>query len=261
MTTQRDQDQLKNMLSSEFVRRNDLTFSWAQTIGYVKALPGFKAAWFASDYDTAGDMRNQNGDDAPIAAQGTPTFGMGAYCPHAQLSGSDYFQDTVGYVITGTESHIDSADRGVTIAGVINPKALTGSQFVASQWGAVNADQNYQVRFPSAAGLYFYVRDTIVGNTGFLIGTATVDTWLYFMASWNQAADTVETWFNDSYTLHSPAGLTSLVGTSTTGFAIGARSDASNYLTGNIGWIALYDQSCAIHRSLREISLGGWPFA
>lgn len=259
MTQQKEADQLKNLMSSEFVRRNDVSFSYAQTIALVKALPGFRSAWFASDYDLNGDMRNQNGVDNPIAAVGTPLFGMGSYCPQVALSGADFFVGVSGNSesITGVESHVSPLSHGFTLAVSLNISVLASAsnQYIAGKWGATT---DYLLYVTNTGFLQILFRDTINGLQGH-VAPLSATGWQTIIVQWDKSNNETHFFVNDHYSKKSQPLLNQITLTSQP-FTIGAHSGSTNFFIGDISFIALYDQYHPMHKALRESSMGGWPF-
>lgn len=259
MTQQKNHEQSQNLQASQFVYRNDIWFSWANTLSLVKALPGFRSAWFSSDYDVNGDLRNQNGVDAALTANGTPIFSMDINFPMVTFGGADYFVGaaSAAQTITGAETHINAASRGLTLAVVFKPDALaTGTaQFIAGKYGTVG---NHYILFLSSTGiLYIQFFDTINGIQQFAFDAPILD-WNFTLMQWDQVNNYVHTWRNDQYIGYNAPNLNQLA-TGNQPFVIAANDAGAVPFSGDVGLVALFDQYSPAHRMLRESALGGWP--
>ena len=259
MTVQENHDQSKSLMSSEFLRRNDVIFSWGALQNFIMALPGFRSAWFGSNYDVNGDLRNINGIDPVLNANNTPDFGIDnqhAFVWFGGVAPYDYFNGTAApYNISGVSTIVRTESRGLTIAGMINIDVLSSViRYIFGKWGTVGTD--YLIALNAANVLQFAINDTFAGITTFNFPAVSTG-WNYFLAQW-RASSNVYLQLNDESIDYAAAGITQITPSAQI-LTMGADNVAGYPFRGGVAWIALFDQYATAHRLLREVSLGGWP--
>lgn len=136
----------------------------AELYADFKGLPGLRGLWFPGSVDNAGTMYDQSGQGRTLTYNGNPTLNVyGGFIPYYDLDGTgDYFSraDEAGLDITGTETTIASAQRGLTLGGWMRFD------------GAGAAEENFLTKRSAGAGnLSYYLRRTSTGLMNFEIST------------------------------------------------------------------------------------------
>lgn len=132
--------------------------------GQFLGLPGLRGLWYPGSQDQTGAIYDQSGQGRTLTYNGNPT--LAAYndlVPYEDYDGTggDYHSraDEAGLDITGTETTIASALRGLTLGGWFYPTSLlSGSRGLIGKYAAAN---------------HSYLLHTSGGGTGwsFLVST------------------------------------------------------------------------------------------
>jgi len=109
-----------DLLGVSLQKRNEANFALGNIASMLSGIPGLRGAWIASSFDENGDIFDISEQGRDVSYNGTPEFDYSALIPYATFDGvNDYFErlDEAGLDITGTETYVASAKRGLTIGG------------------------------------------------------------------------------------------------------------------------------------------------
>jgi hypothetical protein len=138
------------------------------------ALTGLRGFWPMSAFSSAGAAYDQSGNGRTLTYNGNPVFGYDGLAPYCAYDGTgDYHTraDEAGLDITGTETYVDAAYRGLTMGGWFNPAAFTAAavQGLMGKFSAGVNQRSYILRTDPAGGVRF-----TINNTGAAAGNQTV---------------------------------------------------------------------------------------
>lgn len=112
--------ELVDILSTDFIRRNEATVAWGKAVGMHQMLPGLRGFWPMSSSDETGAAFDLSGQGRTLAYNGNPLYSVENLHPGIALDGTgDYLSraDENGLDITGTDATIAAALRGLTLGG------------------------------------------------------------------------------------------------------------------------------------------------
>ena len=170
---------------------SDKYAAFRHLISLFSGLPGLTGLWTAGHLDPTGDWYDWTKNDLTLTAAGTPGLNYhNNLVPYVTFDGAtDYFTraDEAATSITGTESHIDAAVRGLTLGAWAYPTDVTTTNHALSKWAAA-ADYSYSIHFAgSVAGdpVRFYITDD--GNNGDFVDSATyaASAWHFIVGRYN----------------------------------------------------------------------------
>lgn len=116
---QRNADMVR-LLSADLQTRYDATFAWSRAVSAHLALPGLRGFWPMSAVNSFGQALDLSGNALPLGYNGNPTYNYAGLAPYIALDGTgDYLSraDAAALDITGTETYIAAAARGLTFGG------------------------------------------------------------------------------------------------------------------------------------------------
>lgn len=195
MTQQIRNPENVDLLSVDFQKRYEANFAAGNIVSLLRMIPGLRGAWVASGFDSAGDIPDVSNQGRTVTKNGNPLFSFEGLAPIVTLDGTgDYFEraDEAGLDITGTETDVASAKRGLTIGGWFRPSDLTNYQFLMSKWNTGTNNESYALWYRIAGGPpgnNFVFSITTDGITDFYIDssdyTIAMNNWYFIVGSFD----------------------------------------------------------------------------
>lgn len=140
--------ELVDTLDPFFQRRREMPFAWGNVISAYLALPGLRGFWPMSSVGASGEAMDlsahgftlTNNNNAQFEGQGPRSYAKVAVTPW-------YFNraDEAAFDILGTETYIDSGNRGLTIGCWFSLRTLlTVQRTIMAKWSG-GAQQSYRL--------------------------------------------------------------------------------------------------------------------
>lgn len=248
IATQERNSDLVALLTPDFQTRNEPNFAWKSACASYLALPGLRGFWPMSAVAyTNPQGLDLSGNGSHLTNNNTSTFGHTYLIPHVSfVSGSSQsLSKTDGGAanwadITGTETYIDAADRGLTFyAWVYFDNAASANEHIMAKWGGGGAGTwSYRLLRIATGELYGVVSTdgtTFVAKT--TTDTLAATTW-YFVALQYDPSTELSVWINgekDTLAVGVPASIFD----STSAFYLGCSSVPNAYMDGKQSMVAL----------------------
>jgi hypothetical protein len=150
---QKRNDQMADILSSEFQRMNDGAFAWESICSAYLGLPGLRGFWPMTAIGPSGEARDLGGGGFNLGQANNPTVQMSP--PGYTLDGGSSERlsaaDASNFDIVGNEAYILGAYRGMTLGLWVNFESLIAStqQVLMSKWNT-SGQRAYQIVVASA---------------------------------------------------------------------------------------------------------------
>jgi len=250
MAIQKRNDEMVNLLASDFQRRYEPQFAWGNAVSMFLQLPGLRGFWPMSAVDSSGNAQDQSGHAHHLTYTGNPVYGLDletakTLAPYIRFDGTgDYLTrtDEADLDITGTETYFESegsdkgARMGLTLGGWFYPEDDTNDQNLISKWDAASNERSYALNLMGSVAndpVAFYISDDGT-NTDNVTSTATttMNTWAFVAARFNDADSGTEQaiWYNGTKTTDTTARAS--VHSGTADFLIGGQDGGSGLFTG-----------------------------
>ena len=139
--------ELVDILRTDFQHRNEPNFAWKSAVSAGLALPALRGFWPMSSvgYLAATQARDISGEGYHLANNNVADFGYDGLAPYVDLNGTTQYLSRASGVggwatVTGTETHIVTAQRGLTLLGWFKFDSVAGAgwQRLHSKEDAVN---------------------------------------------------------------------------------------------------------------------------
>jgi len=229
-----------NEMTRRVIGFSDKYAAFRHSVSAFRTLPGLRGLWVATEFDTSGNWEDQSRYDLTLTLNGNPTFNYDGLIPYAAFDGTgDYFSrsDEAATSITGTESHIDSSVRGLTLGGWFYTTDTTASQMAITKWAGGGNYSYFLALRGDVAGDPVMLRISDDGTTTATLASSNG----YSSATWHFIVGR----FNDNDTGEELAIFLDAVKTTVTtamasiddnasDFEIGASSSGSDLLTGRV---------------------------
>lgn len=250
MSQQLQNTDLIKLLETYFRRLQSPTWSLADSIAAIQALPGVVGVWPGSTPAATGDLVDKSGNGLTLSARNTPTFGRDTnlLAPYVGLAsvGSQYFDraDEVITSILGTETHIASGVRGLSMGGWFRSDTLGSLQGLMGKDNSGGSQAGY--RLVKTAGNLVQAR--VCSNAtcassaeATTTGAVTSSTW-YFAAMTYLPSSALNVFLGTADGLEKASDTSSVpaaIFDNTNAFEIG-RTSAGNYLNGraSLCWLS-----------------------
>lgn len=153
MALQQRNDEMMDLLRSEYQGRYEPNFAWKSACSAFLALPGLHGFWPMSSLGSAGAAVDISGQGRELSYNGNPTYNYDGLMAYIDLDGTgDYLDinDSVALSITGTETYIDSAVRGLTFGCWTQTSVATTEQSIFGKWNSVGDNRSYNLKTSAA---------------------------------------------------------------------------------------------------------------
>lgn len=221
-----------------FFRRNYAPqHSFADAVAMLHMFPGLVGLWPCSAVGASGQLMDIGGNSLALTNNNTVLFNAAAtsLIPWAEFASgsSEYFSlaDTAILDITGSETHITGAIRGLTLGGWFYFTTNPASSFGLMSKNVPTGNQRAYTLFRHSS---LFVRMQVSGDGSAAVAadsvsTVSAGTW-YFVAGRFDPSTELAVWLNDEKTINTTSIPASLFNSSAA-FEIG-RTDSGNYLNG-----------------------------
>lgn len=226
--------EMVDLLSTDFVRRNESTLAWGKVMSMFQMLPGLRGLWSMSSVNESGNALDLSGQGRTLSYNGNPTYNVSGLVPYIDLDGAgDYLSraDEAGLRILGTETIYAAALRGLTVGGWFYPTANATDEGLISKWVAAGNQRSFMLKKSAANARDFSITTdgaTVVSASG---GTITMNTWHYIVGRFDPSTE-LAAWL-DNVKVTNGAGIPASIFNSNSAFEIG-RYDAGNAFNGNV---------------------------
>ena len=163
-------------------------------VSLFSGLPGLTGLWTASHLDPTGDWYDWTKNDLTLTANGTPGLNIhNNLVPYVTFDGAtDWFSraDEAAISITGSETHIDVAVRGLTLGCWFYSTDATAHQQLISKWSAGAGNYSYLLAYEGAGPDALRIQISDDGtNTDWVDSSDTVTTskWQFAVGRFNDS--------------------------------------------------------------------------
>ena len=191
-------------VASDFQKTYDPAFAWKTAVNAVLALPGLRGCWTMSAFDSAGAAQDQSGHGHVLTYAGNPTYNVVGLAPYIDFDGAgDYLwrADEADLDITGLETYVPAARRGLTFGGWFYVNALTGLDGLMAKWDQIAVDERSYMIYGSGANAAAVISQD--GTAGTLVtivnGNFALQTWQQIVGRFDPGAS-LDCWVNDTVT-------------------------------------------------------------
>lgn len=211
--------------------------SLGEFYGQFQGMPGLRGLWYPGILDSTGAMYDQTGQGRTLTYAGNPAMVLhNSMVPWMRYDGTGDWHtrpDEVGLNISGLETYITAAQRGLTFGGIWRFNSLGAvEQAFISKYNPTGNQRSYELI--STAGNVF---TAVISSNGTTIFTApstvanVIDTWYFVIGRYTPSAELLLRVNNEEYinTTSIPA---SIFATSTSAFRIGSRGDSASPFDG-----------------------------
>lgn len=242
MATQVRNADMVDLLSTDFVDRNESAYAWKSAVSALVALPGVRGAWPMSSIAYAQpeclDVSGNGNHLQAAAALGNVTFGQDPTPGLAQIAifggaANQYLTKADGGAgnwadILGTEAYIAAANNGMTLGGWFWWTAPPGAQTDIMNKDDLGAQRSYRLHVTAADALRILVNGAIAVTSADTVQTG----WNHCVGRYDQPSQTVFVYLNGTETAGVAGAAPAALNDSTAPFCIGASGAGSNLLTG-----------------------------
>lgn len=226
--------ELVDILSTDFVKRNESTLAWGKAISMLRMLPGARGAWPMSSISENGTISDLAGQSRNLSRPSGGTAGLSGLAPHYTFNGTtDYLMraDEAGLDITGTETTVDAP--GLTLGGWFRFDALGAAEALISKWNGTTAQRSYVIQ--KLATDLAEIRVSLDGGSVNVSAVSSVTAiaaaaWTFIVGRFTPSAE-VAVWNNNEKTT-SVAAIIASIFSGTAEFDIGRLASPGSYLDG-----------------------------
>jgi hypothetical protein len=230
-TVQKNNAEMKDLLKSEFVSRYDPATAWGNAISMHLGLLGLRGFWGMAAIGPSGGVRDQSGmgqDLSHIDAQYT----LNAVTPYADLNGTTAYllrADEAALDIIGTESHIASAYRGLTLGGWFWFDRL--GVFEGLMGKALGGNLAYAIQKLNTNVVRFFMSTNGTTTVAANHTTASVTgSWHFFVGRFTPSTEVAL--FYDKVKVVNTTSIPATINNSNSNFEIGRATGATQFLDG-----------------------------
>lgn len=250
-------DTIIEELENHFIHRNDKLNRWGNAIPSIQMLTGLRGVWPMSSSNPAGQPFDFSEQGRTLTYNGNPTYNYDGLIPYISLDGTGDFlsrADEAGLSITGTETVIASAVRGLTFSGWFRTADVTpaADSALISKWLVAGNQQSYEIILQTTGALRGAISvDGTASTTVDSTQTISDDTWFNVVLRLTPSAELAI--FVNGVSDLNVAAIPASIFDSTADFVIGGLSGGLSLFTGDasLSWI------CAAMLS-EELILGGY---
>lgn len=252
MSVQIRPDELVDILTPDFQARAEPNFSWRAAVSCLMTLPLLRGAWPMSAIreiasSRVRDYAEQNNNFNEI---GSPLYGYDNLVPYVEFDGAaDYLnQNDAGAGdwadITGTETFVVAAQRGLTFGGWFYPMTTTVAATIYGKWGAAG-QRSYRLVYTAADAFQAEISDDGTNSDTATSAVSAINNWYCVVARFDPST-TVDVFVNGTWVTAATARAS--VFDSTSSINIGARSGGNELWNGRASLCFL--SSCYISNAL-----------
>lgn len=234
---------------TDFQRRYEPNFAWANAIAGLSLIPGLRGLWPFGVHASGGNAIDHSGLGKTLTYNGNPTYGFAGLISYMEFDGTgDYLSrtDEADFDIIGNESYILAADRGLTVGGwfvcdstnaeldLIAKWDATGNQRAYLLYANINANMGFNVSTDGTNIVYISSSNNTraTASWNFCAGRFTPSTEVAVFLN-SLGADELTKWTN-------AVSVPATIFNSSAAFTIGARATPSAYHDGKAAlcWVS-----------------------
>jgi hypothetical protein len=223
--------------------------AWSHACSTILALPGLRGFWPMSSFNESGNAYDMSEQGRVLTYNGNPTYNYDDLAPYIDLDGTgDYLSraDEAGTSITGTETYVAAAVRGITCGAWFYSTDTTNQQFLIAKDTGAAGGRSYALAPTGNLGgdpIRFLISDdgtnisAVDSTTGYTSGV-----WRFAAGRFNDndAGAELAVWSNGEQTTAATAMAS--IHDNASNFTIGALSGGALLLTGAVSMAFL----CAV---------------
>jgi len=206
MAIQKRNDEMVNLLGSDFQRRYESGFAWRTACSTFQALTGLRGFWPMSALSSTGAAYDQSGNGRTLTYNGAPTYDFDGLAPYIRFGGAGFLSraDEAGLDILGTEAYVGTP--GLTMGGWFRPEDIANGQAVMTKWSAAAGNYSYNLaaRGDLANDPVVFTISSTGANSASVTSTVgyAANTWYFFAARFDDAKAGAElaVWVNSTQT-------------------------------------------------------------
>lgn len=224
----------------DFARTKSPTYAVGNVVSSFLSLPGLIGFWPMSSINRSADVQDLSGNAHHLTYNGNPTINYRGIVPYMDFDGTgDYLSraDETDFDITGTETHIASALRGLTMGGWFYFDTLGASTIgIMSKFAytSPNTDQrSYQIVYHGSGYFFFSISsDGTQTNESNIISTVAEQTgqWYFIVGRFTPSTE-VAIFVNTTKNKNTTSIVASIYN-STRPFAIGGNDNFATLMDG-----------------------------
>lgn len=180
----------------------DQPLAFGRLISNMLLLPGLRGLWSANHFDTSGNLEDWTKYDLLLTRVGNPVYNYDGLVPYLDLDGTGddlARNDEPALSITGTESHIDSTVRGLTVGGwfKLDDDTPPAASYLMSKWAAA-PNNSWYLRVETNGRVRLLISDDGT-NQDNVLSTATVSGWTFSVGRFcdNDSGEELAVWVNN----------------------------------------------------------------
>jgi hypothetical protein len=254
MTTQVFNDEMMNLIATDFQRRYEPNFAWGNVISMYQQLPGLIGFWPGVNGTTGGafQLRDVSGSGLHLGGSASPAVtaadstGLRTW---AQFNGvANYYStaDTAYNSILGSETSMLSAIRGLTVMAWVRPSTAPANlEVVAGKFTSTGNQRSWILRRGASGSMSFSVSgDGAAQQTATSTNAFAQNEWRFVAGRYTPSAQ-ARIWEGFTYGLVTNENATSipaLLFDSNANLSVGARDTeltAVEFWAGDLSLIAL----------------------
>ncbi|MGD8500733.1 MAG: hypothetical protein PVJ86_08805 [Phycisphaerales bacterium] len=146
------------------------------------ALPGLRGFWPMSAFQSNGDCFDQSGNGRLLTYNGNPTYNYDDLVPYIDLDGTgDYLLrgDEAGLDITGLETYVAAAVRGLTAGGWFWIDSHAAESTLISKYDVGGNQRTFSLHIAPAGNLRGYLSNNGVAFETIAAGVITTGEWFF----------------------------------------------------------------------------------
>ena len=223
--------ELVDLLSTDFIRRNEASVAWGNLHSIFNLLPGLRGFWPMSSVDESGWVYDQSGQERVLKYTGNPLFSLSGLAPYIEFDGTGdelFRPDEVGLDITGGETFMATALRGLTLGGwfYFTDVAPGHNMSLIAKWNT-SGDQRSYLLWWNDTGNYPSFSVTNLGTAADVDSVASTvgtvaNTWYFIVGRYDPSAE-LAIFVNGTKTTN-VVGIPATLFSGTSLFEIGANS-------------------------------------
>ncbi len=194
--------EMVDILSTDFVKRNEATLAWGKACSMFQMLPGLRGFWPMSSVDENGNAIDLSGQGRTLSYHGNPFYAGSVLRSFITLDGTgDYLSraDEAGLDIIGTESYISTGLQGLTFGGwFYTTTVAAGSRVMMGKSNSATNNRSFIQLYSGASAISRVSPNGTVAAQVSVTSSETIaiNTW-YFIVTQYKPSTKLSIWVND----------------------------------------------------------------
>lgn len=213
--------------------------AFGRVVSLFSLFPGLRGLWTMADYDTSGNAEDRTNYDLLLTRNGGGQYDYDGLAPLYNLGGATYFTraDEAALSITGTEAHIDTGMRGITLGGWVRCSDTANQQYLQAKWGAAGSQSYLLVLRGDVAGdpVDFFISDDGTNSDSVRSSNTYSGGWTFILGRFcdNDSGQELALFVNGIKTVDTTARAS--IDNNGSSFSMGGGAGGGNTLTGYLG--------------------------